>query len=297
MRHTKLLISGGGSLIQNVTSNKSLAYYLFIINLAVKLKKKVMLYANGIGPVNDEINAEHIGRILNRVDLITLREPSSLAELKRFNVTKPAIEITADPAFNLFRADKAEVEEVLSRCGLPGNAEYCVVSIRPWKTMPQDFARQLSEVVEYIKESYGIETVFVNMQQERDAKVTDEVLRIVKTKAYVIKGELSSAQMLGVISGAEFVIGMRLHTLIYAAKCEIPVIGIVYDPKIVSVMDYMGQPYRVPIEEPNPITLCRYADEIIEKRGEISSSLSEVAKAFSDKALKNAKLALELMDK
>ncbi|MEG2583986.1 MAG: glycosyltransferase, partial [Oscillospiraceae bacterium] len=39
--HTKLLISGGGSLIQDITSDKSLAYYLGIINIAKLAGAKV----------------------------------------------------------------------------------------------------------------------------------------------------------------------------------------------------------------------------------------------------------------
>ena len=297
MRHTKLLISGGGSLIQNVTSNKSLAYYLFIINLAIKLKKKVMLYANGIGPVSNEANSSTICRILNNVDLITLREPSSLEELKRFNVTKPVIEVTADPAFNLFPADDAEVNEILSRSGLPENSKYCVMAMRPWKSMPCDFSEQLALVSDYMKEKYDIETVFIKMQPTRDSKITNDISRLTTVNSYMVEDDLSSAQALGIIKNAEFVIGMRLHTLIYAAKCEIPVIGIVYDPKITSIMDYMNQHYRVPVENPNPATLCRYIDEIIKNRSSISSSLSDISNTFSEKALRNAKLALSLIEK
>ncbi len=296
MRRTKLLISGGGSLIQNVTSNKSLAYYLFIINTAIKLKKKVMLYANGIGPLDNDVNSNAIYKVLNNVDLITLREPSSLEELKRFNITKPVIEVTADPAFNLFPADDSEVNELLSRSGLPENSKYCVMAMRPWKTMPADFAKRISQVCNYIKEKYDTETVFIKMQPTRDSKITDEIAHNTKAKSYVINDNLSSAQALGIIKNAEFVIGMRLHTLIYAAKCETPVIGLVYDPKITSIMKYMNQHYRVPIEDPNPLTLCRYIDEIIENRSLISSSLHDISNTFSEKALDNAKLALNLIE-
>lgn len=48
---SQLLISGGGSLLQDVTSERSLYYYLSIMMLAKKLGKPVMLYAQGIGPV------------------------------------------------------------------------------------------------------------------------------------------------------------------------------------------------------------------------------------------------------
>ena len=51
MAGTDLLLSGGGSLLQNVTSRMSLYYYLSIIGLAGLLGKKIMLFAQGIGPI------------------------------------------------------------------------------------------------------------------------------------------------------------------------------------------------------------------------------------------------------
>ena len=51
-----LFISGGGTLIQDGTSTKSLLYYLAIIRLAKFFGLKTMLYANGIGPIIRENN-------------------------------------------------------------------------------------------------------------------------------------------------------------------------------------------------------------------------------------------------
>ena len=49
---TDVLISGGGSLLQDVTSKKSLAYYIGVIFSGVLFRKKIMLYSHGIGPIN-----------------------------------------------------------------------------------------------------------------------------------------------------------------------------------------------------------------------------------------------------
>ena len=219
LRRTKLLISGGGSLIQDVTSNKSLAYYLSVICLAKKFGKKVLLYANGIGPISNNANAKKIHKALNNVDLITLREPSSLEELKRFGVDKPEIRVTSDPAFNLFPADKAEVSDVLSSCGLSDGSKYCVIALRPWKTMKSGFAEAIAQAADYINDKYGISSVFVCMQPARDTKITEAAEKAMKCKGYILNKAHTTAQLLGVIDGAEFVIGMRrLHSLIYAAS-------------------------------------------------------------------------------
>lgn len=296
MKNTKLLISGGGSLIQDVTSNKSLAYYLAIINIAVRFNKKVMLYANGIGPVNNESNFAKIRKTLNEVDLITLREPSSCEELKRFGVDKPKVIVTADPAFNLFPADDAEISELLQRAGLKPDSKYCAIAIRPWNTMSADFYSQIAHAAEYAREQYGLEPLFLMMQPTRDSKVSHMAADAVKGGAYIIDGSCTPAQIMGIVDRAELVIGMRLHTLIYAAKCQTPVIGIVYDPKITAMMEYMGQRFRVPVEQPNPLTLCRYIDEIMLNHDNITKELAEISKDSAEKAQNTARLAVELTD-
>ena len=59
-----------------------------------------MLYANGLGPIKEK-NIPLVKYVLNKVDLITLRENVSLDEITRCGITKPKVRITADPAFNL----------------------------------------------------------------------------------------------------------------------------------------------------------------------------------------------------
>ena len=96
------LISGGGSLIQDVTSRRSLWYYLYNIRAAKRRKNRVMMYGCGIGPVirprHQRLAAEYMNRY---VDAITLREPDSLQELRRMGVDQPEACLSADPALRL----------------------------------------------------------------------------------------------------------------------------------------------------------------------------------------------------
>lgn len=295
LSRTKLLISGGGSLIQDVTSTKSLAYYLAIINAAKFMNKKVMLYANGIGPVKNHMNFKKVKSTLNRADLITLREPSSLDELKKFGVDKPRTVVTADPAFNLFCASKKETEMLLDSIGLEKGKQYFVAAIRPWKSTGRDFCDAVAQAADYAHEKYGLECVFIQMQPTRDRAITAACAAQMKSKAHIAERTLSPDLTLGLVSGAEFVLGMRLHTLIYAAKCGTPVIGISYDPKVDSIMEYMNQEFRVGAEEPNPITLCAYIDKIMQNRDKISVDLAAVSDKSSGLAARNAAMALELI--
>lgn len=67
---------GGGSLLQDTTSTRSLFYYLSVIRCAELLGKPVMLYANGIGPVHKPANRRRVKRVVERAALVTLRDHS-----------------------------------------------------------------------------------------------------------------------------------------------------------------------------------------------------------------------------
>ena len=118
MRKSVLYINGGGTLIQNATSWRSLWYYLFTLRLAKLLGNKVDMYGCGIGPVTGKKNIRLVKRVLDRsVDTITLRETDSMKELESFGVRRPEILLSSDQpgAAPLPRLD---VDAYLSRHGL-----------------------------------------------------------------------------------------------------------------------------------------------------------------------------------
>lgn len=296
MRKTRLLISGGGSLIQDVTSDKSLTYYLTIIRLGVMMGAKVMLYANGIGPICHESNNKKIQRVLNQVDLITLREPSSLEELKRFGVTRPEICVTADPAFTLTPAPKEEAERLLSLAGLPEGKPYLGIALRPWRQSDRELESAVADAADYLRKEYGMEILLIPMQEARDLAIAQKTKSLMKEPAYILEGQPTPAQLLSVVGGAELVLGMRLHTLIYAAKMGTPVIGLTYDPKVDATMAYLGQDYTVSAHRVNPITLRRYLDEIVSGHDRLCRELQEAGRIFCRKAEENTMRALALLD-
>jgi len=110
--NSDMLISGGGSLLQDITSTRSIIYYITIMYIAKLLHKPVMVYANGIGPINKSVNRFLTRRILNRVDLITLRDYNSRETLEEIQVKNKNIFVTSDPVFSLQPSDEKRIEEI-----------------------------------------------------------------------------------------------------------------------------------------------------------------------------------------
>src|SRR5699024_10102573 len=120
------LISGGGSLFQDVTSSRSILYYTGIIWLAKLAKKPIFIYAQGVGTIEKKNNKKIVVRIFNKVDYITHRDKESKVLLNAIGVRKD-IDIVPDPVMG-FNIENYEFE-------LPKyyiNDDYITVSIRDW---------------------------------------------------------------------------------------------------------------------------------------------------------------------
>ncbi len=294
MRKAKLLISGGGSLIQDATSTKSLLYYLTIISAAKKMGMKVMLYANGLGPISEK-NVPKVTKVLNRVDLITLRENTSLREISRCGITRPRVEVTADPAYLLEPCDPSRARELLGEMGADGH-ELAAISVREWKTADEKFEDELACACDMLWEK-GCTSLFFPMQTERDLPISLRVRAKMKHPSLLADRELSVADMLGIIRECRFVIGMRLHSLIFASSVNVPMIGIIYDPKVLGAMEYMKQDRYIEAGEVSARKLCAMAEDCLDNSREICLKLQKENNILREKAALNAKMALELLHK
>ena len=240
LRRCDALVSGGGSLLQDFTSTRSLRYYLFIINAAKRMGKKVMIYANGIGPVTKKSNRRSVGRAVNRVDVVTLRDPESRDELRSMGVTRGDIHVTADPVFAMSDFAHNDTQRVLEEHGIPAGP-FITVSIRDWPGMG-NFCENIAEVCDFVYEVMKRNTVFLQMQSDRDVSISQRVRSLMKSPSYILEGRLVSEDMMGIIGASDAMLAMRLHALIFAARMGVPFAGLVYDPKVSAFTNSMEMP-------------------------------------------------------
>lgn len=241
MRHAGLYINGGGSLIQDVTSRRSLWFYLHNIQAAHKAGCKVQMYGCGIGPVLREQHRKLAARVLNAsVDVITLREPDSLKELQSMGVTKPEILLTADPALTLPAASEDEIDSVLLRAGIPPHGKHLCFALRNWKGF-EDKAPLFAQAAKYAYETYGLTPVFAAVEKHLDPVAGRLAAAGLDIPHYFLDDAGSAGTIIGALSRMQAVVSMRLHALIFAAGQGIPLAGVVYDPKVSAFLRYIGQ--------------------------------------------------------
>ncbi len=292
LKNTSLFISGGGSLIQDATSTRSFMYYTKLLQMAKKLKLKTMVYANGIGPVNKAANKVKAKEALEGVDFITLRDEKSLEVLKQLGVDNKNVLVTADPAVGIQPSDEARRKEIFENEGIP-EGDYFVVSVREWQG--EKIASKIAEVSRYIIDKYNMNAVFVPMQNPEDCKISSECARLAGEGAYVINNKYGFKDIMAVAGKSSFVIAMRLHMLMYGANAAVPVMGVIYDPKVEAYLSYLGQSGVTCGTDADVQEFIKIADGILQNREETSKRLAERTKELRKLTCINAQKAASMM--
>ena len=263
MRRTKLYLSGGGSLIQDQTSTRSLKYYLLSIQLAKLAGCRVLMYGCGIGPVNVPANRRQAARVINRcVDAITLREDLSAEELRSMGVTEPRVYVTADPALLLQPGSVGAVDGFLLNNNLDPSGSYALFVLRPWKGFERK-KQAFVDAANYVNQKYGLTPVFFALEPNRDVAPCKEVAAALSCESHLIEAPYDETLIIGMMKKMRVVVSMRLHTLIFASSVGAPLVAVSYDPKVTGFMRYIGQKHCVYFDDVTSENLCALADDAL----------------------------------
>ena len=311
LARAKVLISGGGSLLQDKTSKRSLKYYAALMKTAKKLGKKVYVYANGIGPITHEANKRLASKVVSAADIVTVRDSASKAELVSLGVDERRITVSADPTFliseRISERSRRAAERIVSEI-----REFFVVSVRPLSVSGSDaklterdleILTQIGDAAAEIAKKYGLTPLILPMQASHDSEISEKLRELLREKgidAPMYKpnsaesnysGFNSAEELICVLESAEIVVGMRLHAVIFASSASSPVIGLSYDPKVAAFMHEIGQDYVVDLAKSSEVgaEVTRCADEIMSRRGEIMREIGEKSAELRRKAEEDVK--------
>lgn len=269
MRKTRLYINGGGSLMQDVTSHRSLWFYLFTISAAKLLGNRVMMYGCGIGPIHSPSNRMRAARVLQkRVDAITLRDTHSMRELKEMGVDRPEIILSADPTVILPAASDEVIDGILESEGLDPNGKYIGFTLRPWPGF-EEKAHFFAAAADYAWEKYGLTPVFLPIERRLDVSAAEKAAAFIQKAPYhIIRSTGRSDHTIGLFARMQAVVSMRLHALVFSAGQGVPLVGVVYDPKISSFLSYIGQDLYTELDQLTAESLCDYIDAACSRIGD-----------------------------
>jgi len=280
-----LVISGGGSLVQDVTSARSALYYLAILWLGTVLARATMIYAQGIGPLRRAWLRALAGRIFNRVTVLTVRDEDSARLLHDLGVRRP-VHVVADPALALLPASSGLVQDLVMRRASP-----CIgLALRSWDD--DAFLGPLIEGLRAVRRQLGGEVRVLVLHPKRDLAVSVVAARALE--GVVIAG-LAPGELLAVMGTLDLLVGVRLHALINAAAAGVPFVGLSYDPKVEGFCRRVGIGRVLPLSS---LTARRVRDEVLaawEEREAARRHLHEQAARLLEEAVRAADLAAALL--
>lgn len=292
-----LLISGGGSLLQDVTSNRSIVYYLSIILIGILCGKKTMIYSQGIGPINNPINKFLTRKILDKVDYMTLRDKRSKKVLEDMKIENQSIIVAADPVIGLKKRDLKIGKEILVKSNLSNTTKPIIGFALRGRNRDENLINVISKVSDDVIERIGASVVFIPFHYGEDINTLNEIEKNMKNKAIFLREKYELDEMLSIVGNLDLLIGIRLHSLIFSAIMNIPMIAISYDPKVDYFMESINEPVFCNIEELNRVSLMKEIDEKLNNKDEYRARLEEEVLNSKKKLVKNREVVKQLLNK
>ena len=278
-----VVLSGGGGLLQNITSLKSLIYYAGIVRTATRAQKKTMIFAQSIGPL-DFWGRAVVRAFCGGVSAATVRDERSRKLLTAL-LPNVRVERTADPVF-LFEPGTEPLD--LAAEGLAGDGPLVVVSVRKWPNNEATVAL-LAAVVDRLAREHGAQVAFLPLGGPSDADVSTTVIRRAKS-APVLLPEVTLGHAAQIMARASLVIGMRLHALIIAARLGVPFAAIPYDPKVSALLDdlhYPLPPLFTPGDKAPVADVLARLDDAWRRRDELAAHLHAASEETARLARRN----------
>jgi polysaccharide pyruvyl transferase CsaB len=300
IRDADLFVSGGGSLLQDVTGPGSVPYYLGLLWLAKRMGTRTMFLGQGVGPLNTPLARWMVGRVVRQADGLTVRDQASRELLVRCGVPAERIQLTADPV--LAMAPARVVDEIWARNGLDPQRPTLAIAIRPWATWYERQLKAFSAVLAQRAVEWGAQVLLLPFHRPDDEPLIEELHHCLVTRpdghvppVITLQDTLEPEEMMGVLARTDMLIGMRLHALIMGAACAVPAIALVYDPKVSAFAELAGYPTIASVSD------LEKSDDVGElmarvwnDRAGLKTVLRERGAGWRDLALKNVDLALKL---
>ncbi len=292
-----LLVVGGGGILFDAEAR----IYLREAQIAREKGVPVMLYAIGAGPLKHAGAQAVVREVLDQVDVVTVRERSAQQVLEEAGVTREIV-VTADPA--LLLKPEPLPRGVLKSEGLEGRRRLIGMSVREPGVAapdidPKEYHALLANAADFMVDRYDADVVFVPMEHsvldsQHSHAVIAQMLRA--QRANVLKSVYTSGQLLSLMSRFHFVVGMRLHFLIFAALRGVPFVALPYAGKVSGFLEELQIP-SPPMQLVNAGRLVAYIDESWDQMRAIKAKLAKNVPPLQKRAQETHRILLELVNR
>jgi polysaccharide pyruvyl transferase CsaB len=315
MKECSLLLMGGGGIFHDYwgiqpdqflsRENEGLTYYVGLPILAHWLGKPIYIYAVGVGPLFTEEGRKFVRLAFESRTLATLRDAGSLELVKDLGVSTTDVQITADPAFGL-TVDKSQGRKIVGEENFAAGKPILGVCLRYWdQSVKTNWQRDISAALDRFIDRTDCSVMFIPFQTLPTSVYTDDIKVAQEVhdgmehaeRSVVMKGNYPPSVVAGLIAQCDLLLGMRLHSLIFAAKCGIPMVALSYDQKVSEMMSRFSlREYELDMGVLTAHGILETLERCWKNRLLIQAILRPVLEELSTLAERNAELAASALE-
>ncbi|WP_437745696.1 polysaccharide pyruvyl transferase family protein [Sorangium sp. So ce302] len=288
-----LFVLGGGGILYD----RDAPVYLREALIAEERGVPVVIYAVSAGPLSDPSAKQAVRAALNAADIVTVRDKQGRRLLEEVGVNRE-IRLTADPAL-LLREEALPIEAIRAE-GVEFERHLVGFSVRePGPAAPDidpdEYYGLLANAADFVVERLDADVVFVSMERT-DVQHSHAVVAHMKNaeRAEVLRRRYTPQQILGLVGHLEFVVGMRLHFLIFSALRETPFVALPYASKIAGFIEDLEME-TPPLGSISSGQLIARLDRSWDTRHEIRAKIRRLLPGLKARARENNQLVTELL--
>lgn len=279
--------------------------------LAAAYSKPCMIYAVGVEPLYSPSAKEQVANAFIAATRATVRDKGSLEILRTIGVPVEKVEVTADPAFRLPNAN-LPIEKTVGWQNLDAARPLLGVQLRHWNPRvwdlsgdPNSWEFEVAKALDGFVERTGANILFIPFQQREGWAFSDDrpVLMRVQdgmkhgSKTYLLEGHLRPGEISSLFGSCDMILAMRFHSVVLSIKNCVPCVAIAYSLKVKTAMTSAGlSKFSLDLEALNAQDILTKLLECYYRKEEIKRNLEIVSKEMATLAMRNAELAMELLD-
>ena len=228
LKEVDVLVLGGGSLLQDSTSTRSLIYYILLIWRAKLLQKPVFLWGQGLGPLKRRLSRVLVRSTLRVISSATWRDSGSMNQSIQWKLEIP-MTVGPDPVWG-HPAPEWKSGSTLILCWRPTP----LLSNLGWQ-------RLINALYEF-SEMHDFKVIWLAFHDHQDIKLLDDLeQQLIVPQKLLDRSTTLAAESITKVQNlfreSRMVIAMRLHALILASIGGVPTSALSYDPKVTAAAD------------------------------------------------------------
>lgn len=272
--------------------------------VAKLLKKPVVFFNNGVGPLNTKLGKKIMRYVGYNADLIILRDEDSKKLLHSIGVRKD-ITVKADSALNLQSSSDETIKKVLKENNIPQNKKFIGINVTKYADSwlkkgestigKKRYQEIIANVSDALVKKFNIPILFIPTHP-MDCPFTRDVYNLMKEKdnAYIISRHYTPDKICGLLKLCEFMIGTRFHSTVLSSAMHTPFISIIYTPKNRSLMKQLGiEEYGIEFKDLSEKRLFTLSEKLWNDSKNAKSQISTVVDKEKKKAKDTASIVYE----